>query len=135
MVSVASFKPKIKYTVTATLLPPFEPRSFICKSGKQTVRELRKEIAKQLETHIVDSIVLIYEGSELLDDVELEDFVKDGAISVQIQLVDADGRHVKLRNHSVALTYKGYSLSDNDRLRDLFQNEDPVIEVFEVADE
>ncbi|KAJ1878882.1 hypothetical protein LPJ57_003158 [Coemansia sp. RSA 486] len=61
-----------------------------------TVKELRKEIAKQLETHIVDSIVLIYEGSELLDDVEIEDFVKDGAINVQIQLVDADGRHVKV---------------------------------------
>ncbi|KAJ2235068.1 hypothetical protein IWW45_002891 [Coemansia sp. RSA 485] len=96
MISAASFKPKIKYTVTATLLPPFEPRSFVCKSGKQTVKELRKEIAKQLETHIVDSIVLIYEGSELLDDVEIEDFVKDGAINVQIQLVDADGRHVKV---------------------------------------
>ncbi|KAJ1721538.1 hypothetical protein LPJ53_003941 [Coemansia erecta] len=93
--SIFDYAPPVTKIINVKLLPPLPDHKYKITCTNDTVNGLKGIISKRLKGVHKNSIVLISDGYELIDNNKLGDIFKDDEVSISVQSVDSKGNYIK----------------------------------------
>ncbi|KAJ2783198.1 hypothetical protein GGI15_002662 [Coemansia interrupta] len=95
MHSIFSYTPPVTKIVNITLLPPLPDHRYVTACTDETVNGLKGIIAKRLKGAGKNSLALIHNGYELVENMKLSEIFKEDEVYISVKSINPKGNYIK----------------------------------------